>query len=170
MLELCVDWKNPGQAGAVYSEREGKPELAVRSTLRRGWFFGFLQFREMLLKLAAKTLAGRAKRKADGYQGAELSDHGERRAERILEAGLEHFGVRREELRSAAKADRRKGLVAALIQKETTVRVDWISQRLSMGERSYCCRTIRRTREMIESRKDWIGVTRKIQEMSINHD
>ena len=26
----------------------------------------------MLLKLAAKTLAGRAKRKADGYQGAEF--------------------------------------------------------------------------------------------------
>ena len=170
MLELRVDWKNPSQAGAVYSEREGKPELAVRSTLRRGWFFGSQQFREMLLKLAAKTLAGRAKRKADGYQGAELSDHGERRAERILESGLEYFGVSREELRSAAKADWRKGLVAALIQKETTVRLDWISQRLSMGERSYCCRTIRRTREIIERRKDWIGVTTKIQEMSINHD
>ena len=42
------------------------------SALRRGWFFGSQEFREMLLKLAAKTLAGRAKRKADGYQGAEL--------------------------------------------------------------------------------------------------
>ncbi|HEY5814148.1 MAG TPA: hypothetical protein VIT23_16015 [Terrimicrobiaceae bacterium] len=55
------------------------------------------------LKLAAKTLAGRAKRKADSYQGAELRDHGERRAERILQAGLEHFGVSRDELRRAAK-------------------------------------------------------------------
>ena len=26
------------------------------------------------------------------FQGAELTDHGERRAERILQAGLEHFG------------------------------------------------------------------------------
>ena len=124
----------------------------------------------MLLKLAAKTLAGRAKRKADGYQGAELSDHGERRAEQILRAGLEHFGVRREELRSAAKADWRKGLVAALIQKETTVRLDWISQRLNMGDRFSCCRTIGRTREMMQRRKDWIRATKKIQEMSINHD
>ena len=78
----------------------------------------------MLLKLAAKRLAGRVKRKADGYQGADLRDHGERWAERILEAGLEHFGVNREELRTAAKGDWRKGLLAALIQKETTVRLE----------------------------------------------
>ena len=168
MVESRVDWKNPGEAGAAYSEREGEFELAVHSALRRGWFFGSQEFREMLLKLAAKTLAGRAKRKADGYQGAELRDHGERRAERILQAGLEHFGVSREELRSAAKADWRKGLVASLIQKETTVRLDWISQKLSMGERSSCCRTIRRTREVMQRRKDWIGATRKIQEMSTN--
>ena len=102
MLELRVDWKNPSQAGAVYSEQKGKLELAVRSTLRRGWFFGSQQFRETLLKLAAKTLAERAKREADGYQGVELSDHGERRAEQILQAGLEHFGLSGEELRSAA--------------------------------------------------------------------
>lgn len=119
----------------------------------------------MLSKLAAEELTGRAKRKADGYQGAELRDHGERRAERIQQAGLEHFAVSSEQLRSAPKADWRKGLVAALIQKETTVRVDWISQRLSMGERAYCCRTICRTREMMERRKDWIGATRKIHKM-----
>ena len=88
MLESRVDWKNPGQAGAVYSDGEAKPDLAVYSTLRRGWFFGSQEFREMLLKFAAKKLAGRAKRKADGYQGAELRDHGKRRAERILQAGL----------------------------------------------------------------------------------
>ena len=72
MVESRVDWKNPGQVGAVYSERAGEFELAVHSALRRGWFFGSQEFREMLLKLAAKTLAGRAKRKADGYQGAEF--------------------------------------------------------------------------------------------------
>jgi hypothetical protein len=35
----------------------------------------------------------------------DLRDHGERRAKRILEAGLEHFGVNCKELRSAAKGD-----------------------------------------------------------------
>ena len=52
----------------------------------------------------------------------------------------------------------------------TTVRLDWISQKLRMGERSSCCRTIRRTRGVMQRRKDWIGATRKIQEMSTNHD
>jgi putative transposase len=170
ILELRVDWKNPGQAGAIYSEGKGKPDLAVHSALRRGWFFGSQEFRERLLKLAAKTLTGRAKRKADGYQGADLKDHGERRAERILEAGLEHFGVSRKELRSAAKGDWRKGLLAALIQKETTVRLDWISESMRMGERSSCSRTIRRTREMMAQRKDWIKTTKLIRKMSINHD
>jgi putative transposase len=170
MLESRVDWKDPSQAGVVYSERERELELSVYSALRRGWFFGSQEFREKLLKLAAKTLAGRAKRKADGYQGAELKDHGERRAERILRVGLEHFGVSGEELRSAAKGDWRKGLLAALIQKETTVRLDWICQKLGMGERSYCCRTIRRTREVMERRRDWIAASRKIQAISINHD
>ena len=94
----------------------------------------------MLLKLAAKTLAGRAKRKADGYQGAELRDHGKRRAERILQAGLERFGMGRAELQATAKGDWRKGVLAALIQKETTVRLDWISETMRMGQRSSCCR------------------------------
>ncbi len=170
MLELRVDWKDPSHAGAVYSEGGRRPELAVRSALRRGWFFGSQEFREMVLKLAANRLAGRAKRKADGYQGAELRDHGERRARRILQVGLEHFGVNLEGLRSAAKGDLRKGLLAALIQRETTVRLDWISQRMRMGERSYCCRTIRRTQQMMARRKDWIEAARKIREISINHD
>ena len=110
----------------------------------------------MLLKLAARTLAGTALKTESGWLprgGAGVKrDHGERRAERILQAGLEHFGVSREELRSAAKGDWRKGLVASLIQKETIVRLDWISQKLRMGERSSCCRTIRRTREVMEAR------------------
>ena len=81
------------------------------------------------------------------------------------------FGVHAcAELRSTAKGDWRKGVLAALIQKETTVRLDWISETMRMGERSSCCRTIRRTREMMQRRKDWIEATRKIREMSISHD
>jgi len=170
MLEMRVDWKNPGRAGAVYCEGEGKPNLSVHSVLRRGWFFASQEFRDMLFKLASKRLTERAKRKADGYQGVDLRDHGERRAKRILEAGLEHFGVNRKELLSAAKGDWRKGLLAAIIHTETTVRLDWISESMRMGERSSCCRTIRRTREMTARRKDWIETTKQIRNMTTNHD
>ena len=84
---------------------------------------GSQEFREMLLKLSAKTLRGTpsGRRMATG-SGA--GDHGKRRAERILQAGLEHFGIGRAELRSTAKGDWRKGVLAALIQKEG--RCAWI--------------------------------------------
>ena len=81
-----------------------------------------------------------------------------------------HFGVTRAELRSAPKGDWRKGILAALIQKETTMRLDWISESMRMGERSSCCRSIRRTREMMGRHPDWIGMTRKVRGMSIDHD
>ena len=170
ILEQRVDWDKPGQAGARYSEDEGKPKLALHSALRRGWFFGSQQFREKLLKLANKTMTGRLKRKADGYQGEDIRDHGEQRAKRIMEAGLRFFKVSRKQLRAATKSDWRKGVLAEAAQKETTVRLDWISQQLRMGERSSCCRTIRHTREAMNRRKEWRDAKRRILEMSINHD
>jgi hypothetical protein len=71
-------------AGAVYCEGEGKPGLGVHSTLRRGWFFGSQEFRDMVLKLASKRLAGRAKRKADGYQGLDMSGEPNESCRRVL--------------------------------------------------------------------------------------
>jgi putative transposase len=166
MLESRVDWKKREQAGAAYWEEEARPNLAVYSAWRRGWFFGSQEFRERILKVAAKTLAELSKRKADGYQGAELKDHGQHRAGRILNAGLEHFGISFAELRSAAKGNWRKGVLAALMHQETTLRLDWISETMRMGERSYCSRTIRRIREMAQRRKDWTPTIKKIRRMS----
>ena len=77
---------------------------------------------------------------------------------------LKHSGKTQADVAAAA------GVSQALIQKETTVRLDWISETMRMGERSSCCRTIRRTREMMQRRKDWIEVTRNIRGMSISHD
>jgi hypothetical protein len=59
---------------------------------------------------------------------------------------------------------------AALMQKETSVRLDWIREAMRMGQRSSCSRTIRLTREMMPRRNDWIEATEKIREMSRCHD
>ncbi len=40
LLERRVDWRGPGLAGTTFPEGDGRPELAVYSSLRRGWFFG----------------------------------------------------------------------------------------------------------------------------------
>ena len=49
LLERRVDWRSPGLAGTTFPEGDGRPELAVYSSLRRGWFFGSEKFREKLL-------------------------------------------------------------------------------------------------------------------------
>ena len=57
----------------------------------------------------------------------------EKRVRGLIRAALEHFGTDLATLRRARKGDWRKGLLAAMIQKETTMRLDWITQQLNMG-------------------------------------
>lgn len=146
-LERRVDWKNPTKAGAVYSEGEGRPELAIHSTLRRGWVFGSQKFRESLLALAGRSFEIRSKGKSNGYHGAASRDHGEKRAAELLASGLRHFQLGQEELKATRKSDMRKCLLADLIQAQTSVRLDWIAEQLGMGTRAGCCRLIARVRE-----------------------
>jgi len=147
MLERRVDWRNPTKAGAVYSEGEGMPDLAIHSTLRRGWLFGSQKFREKLLALAGGNFEMGSRSKSNGYYGAASRDHGESRAAELLAAGLRHFQLEQEELKVARKSDTRKCLLADILQAQTSVRLDWISAQLGMGTRSGCCKLIARVRE-----------------------
>ena len=61
----------------------------------------------------------------------------------MLKAGRKHFALEAEELRSVRKNDWRKAAMAELLQAETTVRRDWIADRLAPGTRSGCCRLIK---------------------------
>jgi putative transposase len=170
VLEERVDWDQPGRAGLEFRQGEGEPEVALRTALRRGWFFGGQAFREKLLGLVGGRLAQGALRRSDGYSGEEVQEHGEQRAERLLAAGLQVLGLDAEGLRGARCNDWRKGLLAEVLQAETTMKLDWIRDRLVMGDRSYCCRLIRRTRERLPGSAEWQEMRRRILEMSINHD
>ena len=55
-----------------------------------------------------------------------------------------------EELWKARKGDERKGLLAEIVQAETTVSLDWISGQLQMGTRSGCWRAIGLARERLK--------------------
>ncbi len=139
-LQRRVDWNNAADAGAKPLEETA--EASVSSTLRRGWYLGSDDFRTELLQRFSKQVEGRKIKAADGYNGPEWKDHGETRAAQLLAAGLEHFGLSLEELQRCRKGDPRKILLAGLIQAETTVRLDWITEQLRMGTRSACCRLI----------------------------
>jgi hypothetical protein len=100
------------------------------------------RFREELLKMLAKRPT--RIEKANGYHGPQLSDYAEKRARALIRGALEHFGTDLATLRRARKGDWRKGLLAATIQKETTMRLDWISEQLNMaiwGQSVHACRS-----------------------------
>ena len=117
--------------------------------MKRGSFFGSQEFRERLTKLAGGKIGGRAVKRADGYHGPEVVEHGERMAEAIVAAGLKVFGMGLEELREKAKGDWRKALLAEMVHARTTMRLDWIVERLRMGTRAGVCRLIKAMRERL---------------------
>ncbi len=169
VLEQRVDWGDPGRAGVELRRGEGEPEVALRTALRRGWFFGGQAFREKLMGLVGQRLEQGALQRSDGYGGQEVQEHGQQRAEKLLASGLQVLGVAEEELRRARCKDWRKGLLAEVLQGETTVKLDWIRERLGMGDRSYCCRLIRQTREQLTENAPWREMRGRIVEMSISH-
>ena len=84
----------------------------------------------------AEDLLSRRSAKRDSsknYRGAEANDHDLKRAEAILAAGLEAFGIRESELSDLKKSADEKGLIAIIIRSETTVRSAWLAEKLQMG-------------------------------------
>ena len=63
-----------------------------QAALRRGWYFGNQAFCERLLKIAVGALKKKARN--PNYQGKELRDHGEKRAEEIVNMGLRLTGLK----------------------------------------------------------------------------
>lgn len=78
------------------------------------------------LEVLEERLAGRMKRR--GIQSAAAKDHGEWQARRIVDAGLLVFGTSSAELKNAAKSDWRKGPLAEMIQRQTTMKLAWIAK------------------------------------------
>ena len=114
---------------------------SLQSTLRRGWVFGSEAFKDKLLALAEGALKKGAGRK--NYQAAaEVKEHGEARAEALVQAGLGVCGLSEEALLALPRGDRRKALIALVVKAETTVPLDWIAKRLDMGARSTVSREI----------------------------
>lgn len=148
-LERSVDWRNPTQAGVVFSSEKRRPELSVHAALRRGWFFGSQSFKENLLAKLKIKLAEGGKRHANGYHGPEIKDHGQALAEKLADAGCAYFGWNGGDLQALPKGDERKALIASMIHRHTTMPLDWISERLKMGVRAGVCRGIKRHREKL---------------------
>lgn len=125
-LERRAKSEPPKKAGLVSIEGQ-----SLQSTLRRGWYFGEQAFRELLLGKSKQNAGTRSK--SSNYHGAEIKAHDENRAELIIKSGLKQFDLRASDLPSLPKSDDRKALIALAVKSETTVALNWLSERLSMG-------------------------------------
>ena len=82
--------------------------------------------------------------------GEEIRMHDEQEAEKLLQQGLDLFGITEEDLTAFQKGDDRKKVIAWYIRKKTSVRVEWITERLKMGVTSNFSRYIRAVDESKE--------------------
>jgi hypothetical protein len=115
--------------------------------IRRGWAYGADEFRLRVQDLLDEAVSGKRR---DSFMGEEIRRHDEREAEKLIQRGLDLFGIAEEDLLMLKKGDDRKKVLAWTIRKKTSVRVEWITQRLKMGVTSNFSRYIRAVEESRE--------------------
>jgi REP element-mobilizing transposase RayT len=112
--------------------------------IRRGWAFGSDEFRLKVQDALNRAVSGKRR---DSFMGEEIRRHDEREAEKLVQKGLICCGITEEDLSNLKKGDDRKKLIAWYIRKKTSVRVEWIAQRLQMGVPSNFSRYMREVEE-----------------------
>jgi putative transposase len=110
--------------------RQGTPP-EVKEPLRQGWCLGDDAFKERMLdRIEEKVLGSREGKLRAAHSD---NDHAERRAERLVLAGMREFGLKEAHLQQMKKSDPRKRIIGWLVRRQTTVSLKWISARLHMG-------------------------------------
>ena len=127
------------QFEGVMEEGRQRDEPGQWKEVQRGWCMGDEEFGQELLAQMEPKL-GRH------HGGPERQETGASRAERMLAEEVERRGWRTEELTGRRKGDREKVRIARRLRKETTMTLDWIAERLSMGGAGYAAHCLRQAR------------------------
>ncbi|MDD2240722.1 MAG: transposase [Kiritimatiellae bacterium] len=99
--------------------------------IRRGWFLGGDRFRQEILDRLDGALK---KGKRDSYNGEEVLNHDESRAEALIVAGLAKLGLKESDLAAMIKNCPEKYALAWLVRRNTFVSNGWIKEHLHMGK------------------------------------
>lgn len=110
----------------------GKISEEAEAALRKGWYLGEESFKDKLLTMMDRLREGRNPRNVSG--GA-TKGHGEAEADRLVRDVGKVLGLPtgKSLLEKLRKCDERKVLLAALLRRRTSVRLEWISRKLVMG-------------------------------------
>ncbi len=138
-LEQFRSYMNKRTQEILYSESPGIFDKNWQD-IRRGWCLGDDTFRAEMEGLVEARIDQYDRR---SYLGDEARKHDEREAERLLVAGLDVLGVEIDQLPAMQKSDPRKKVLAWLIRRNTSIKNDWICERLSMGHASNLARHVK---------------------------
>ncbi len=108
--------------------------------IRRGWAFGSEEFLERMQRAVDGAMKGKRR---DSFQGDAAKKHDESEAERLFSSGLTSCGLSSSDLEVLKKGDDRKKAIAWFIRRNTSVKNEWISGRLRMGNVSNLSRYIK---------------------------
>lgn len=81
------------------------------------------------------------------YSGEVVNEFGEKKAEKILQSGLEELELMASDLRVLKKTDSRKQVLAWMVRRTTSVRSKWIAEKLEMGHEVNVSQSVRRVEE-----------------------
>lgn len=124
----------------IQHSRDPAEADAQWSSIRRGWAYGSDEFRLKVQDALDRVVSGKRR---NSFMGEEIRNHDEQAAEKLFQQGLVLCGLAEEDLPGLKKGDDRKKVIAWSIRKKTSVRVEWIAQRLGMGATSNFSRYIR---------------------------
>ena len=99
--------------------------------IRRGWYFGGVDFKGQMLEGISAVLSGDA---GTPFGGEAVRQHNEKQAERLIAKGLGLLGLKDADLEKLAKNSPEKYALAWPLRRHTGVKVSWIKQRLKMGK------------------------------------
>jgi hypothetical protein len=116
----------------AYSDNPSEFDEAWKK-IRRGWAFGDDDFRESLQGRIEKRLNGHNR---NSYSGEAIQAHDIHEAERLLADCLEKLNVSQLSLTELKKSDPIKKVIAWHIRTRVSIRNQWISEQLHMGNPS----------------------------------
>jgi len=122
-----------GRASLVaYSKNPAEFDEAW-SQIRRGWAFGDNDFKEALQERIGERLNGHHR---NSYYGEAVQMHDIHEAEHLLEECLKTLNLTRDTLCTLRKSDPAKKVIAWFIRRRVSIRNQWISEQLHMGNPS----------------------------------
>ena len=144
VLECCgltrQGYRNYMQ-GRVQEALGGSKTLAEEwKSVRRGWVLGGESFRKGMLERIGDRIESR---KRESYSGEAVKGHDLKKAEKLLQKGLQALKISPKDIQSWKTTDERKQAVTWLIRSSTQVSCEWICEQLGLGHRSNISRSVR---------------------------